>query len=74
MDNKYGLKHPVPQQISLFITKAIAEETDKNVKENKPFTFSISACQIIEEAIKKACSEFDEHGIYAGISGEKKND
>lgn len=73
MDNKYGHKHPTPEIIRLFITIAIAEETSKNIAENTKLTFGIECASIIESAITKACNEFDKHGVYAGLLGEKEN-
>jgi len=67
MDNKYGHKHPTPATIRMFISRAIADETAKNTREDTAMTFSAIASSIVDEAISKACEEFDKDGVYAGL-------
>lgn len=73
MDNKYGHKHPTPVLIRMFINRAIAEETANNIKDDTRMTFSATASKIIDDAITKACEEFDKDGVYAGLLGEIEN-
>lgn len=73
MDNKYGHKHPTPEIIRLFVTRAIAQETTRNIAEDTKLTFGVECASIIDNAITKACTEFDKHGIYAGLLEENEN-
>lgn len=63
---KMGMKHPSPAIIRLFITQAIADTVEKECAENTSLSFGTKANTIIDEAITKACKEFDQYGIFAG--------
>lgn len=63
--------NPTPDIIRLFITKAIADETTKNIELDQPLTFGLMSNAIIYAAITKACDEYEKHGIYAGLIGDK---
>tara|TARA_B100000965_G_scaffold140138_2_gene116697 strand:+ start:4886 stop:5125 length:240 start_codon:yes stop_codon:yes gene_type:complete len=78
MDTKLGQKHPDPSLIRLYITKAMLETTEKEIAETKDgeaanLTFGAKSTRVIEEAINKACSDFDKHGIFAGIIKDKED-
>ena len=78
MDIKLGKKHPDPSLIRLYITKAMLETTEKEIAETKDgeitnLTFGAKSSSIITEAINKACSDFDKHGIFAGIIKDKED-
>jgi len=77
MDNKLGQKHPSPSQLRLYITNAILELKDKefaerNYGEPVKYTFGAKAISVIDEAITKACNDFDKDGVFAGIKSDKK--
>jgi len=77
MDNKLGQKHPSPSQLQLYITNAILELKEKEFAERvygEPanYTFGAKAISVIDEAITKACNDFDKDGIFAGIRSNKK--
>ena len=77
MDNKLGQKHPSPLQLRLYIINAILELKDKefaerNYGEPVKYTFGAKAISVIDEAITKACNDFDKDGIFAGIRSNKK--
>ena len=78
MDTKLGQKHPDPSVIRLYITKAMLETTEKEIAETKDgeatnLTFGSKSSSVITEAINKACSDFDKHGIFAGIMKENED-
>lgn len=78
MDTKLGKKHPDPSLIRLYITKAILETTEKEIAETKEgeatnLTFGSKSITVITDAINKACSDFDKHGIFAGIMKDKED-
>lgn len=77
MDNKLGQTYPSPSLIRLYITNAILELKDKefaerNYGEPVKYTFGAKAISVIDEAITKACNDFDKDGIFAGIKSDKK--
>ena len=51
-------------------TKEIAETKDGEITN---LTFGAKSSSIITEAINKACSDFDKHGIFAGIVKENED-
>jgi hypothetical protein len=70
---KMGMKHPTPSIIRLFITQAIADTVEKECADNLALTFNTKASTIIDDAITKACQEFDKHGILAGLIEDKQD-
>ena len=70
---KMGMKHPTPGIIRLFIAQAIAETVEKECVDNVKLTFNTKASTIIDDAITKACQEFDKHGILAGLIEDRQD-
>ena len=79
MDMKFGLKHPDPSLIRLYINKMILDITEKEIAAAEPgerpkYTFGAKAIQQIDIAINNACVDFDKHGIFAGIIDKDRVD
>ena len=70
---KMGMKHPTPSIIRLFIAQAIADTVEKECADNSALTFNTKATTIIDEAITKACQEFDKYGIMSGLIEDKQD-